>query len=94
MYGGGGWAEKTSNSCGHYILGREHPLGWLAQVGRSWVSQTVPILRTPGVHLITLKAGSLSALVIYLFGRREQGQSQMQLINTLFCSVQLASVKC
>lgn len=33
------------------------------------VSQTVPILRTPGVHLITLKAGSLSAPVIYLLGR-------------------------
>ena len=70
MYGGGGWTEKTSNSCGHYILGREHPLGWLAQVGRSWVSQTVPISRTPGVHLITLKAGSLSALVIYLWKER------------------------
>lgn len=35
------------------------------------VSQTIPILRTPGVHLITLKAGSLSAPVIYLLGSRK-----------------------
>ena len=91
---GWGVGRKTNNPCGHYILGREHPLSWLAQEGRSWVSQTVPISRTPGVHLIALKAGSLSIPVIYLFGRREQGQSQMQLINTLFCSIQLASVKC
>lgn len=70
-----------------------HPSGWFTPVGKSWVSQTVPIWRTPGVHLIALKAGSLSAPVIYLFGRGKQGQRQMWLINTLFCGVQLASAK-
>lgn len=62
--------------------------------GRSWVSQTMPILRTPAVHLIALKAGSLSAPVIDLFGRRKQGQRQMRLINTLFlqCTISLSEM--